>query len=88
MTPPKITGIRTTESRLIVELGEGREMSLALSISERLARATPDERMRWTIGTQGLSVHWPAIDEDIAVWDVLGIDEDAYLRSLREAPVG
>ena len=26
-------------------------------------------------------------DEDIAIWEVLGIAEDAYLRSLREAPV-
>lgn len=37
---------------------------------------------------RGISVHWPDVDEDIAIWDVLGIAEDAYLRSLREAPVG
>jgi len=34
------------------------------------------------------SVHWPDIDEDIAIWEVLGIAEEVYLRSLREAPVG
>jgi len=33
-------------------------------------------------------VHWPDVDEDIAIWEVLGIAEDAYLRWLHEAPVG
>ncbi|MEK6720826.1 MAG: DUF2442 domain-containing protein [Chloroflexota bacterium] len=49
--------------------------------------ATPAEREHWTIGPRGISVHWPDVDEDIAIWEVLGIAEDAYLRSLREAPV-
>jgi hypothetical protein len=44
------------------------------------------EREHWMIGPRGISVHWPDVDEDIAIWEVLGIAEDAYLRSLREAP--
>jgi hypothetical protein len=32
-------------------------------------------------------VHWPDVDEDIAIWEVLGIAEDAYFRSLKETPV-
>jgi hypothetical protein len=32
-------------------------------------------------------VNWPDVDEDIAIWEVLGVAEDVYLLSLREAPV-
>lgn len=87
MTPPTIKAIRAMDDRLIFELDGDREVSLPLSSSSRLANATPAERDHWTIGPRGTSVHWPDVDEDIAVWEVLGIAEDAYLRSLREAPV-
>lgn len=88
MTPPTIKAIRAIDDRLIFELDEDREVSLPISASARLAKATPAEREHWTIGPRGISVHWPDVDEDIAIWEVLGIAEDAYLRSLREAPVG
>jgi hypothetical protein len=88
MTPPKIRAFRVIDDRLIFELDQGREVRLPLSIPARLASASPTQRDNWTIGYGGISVHWPEIDEDIAVWNVLGIPEDAYLRSLGEAPVG
>jgi len=88
MTPQKIRAIRVIDDRLIFELDQDREVSLPISTSSRLERATPAERGHWTVGPSGMSVHWPEVDEDIAIWEVLGIAEDAYLRSLREAPVG
>jgi len=87
MTPPTIKAIRAIDDRLIFELDQDREVSLSISASARLAKATPAESEHWTIGPRGISVHWPDVDEDIAIWEVLGIAEDAYLRSLREAPV-
>ncbi len=87
MTPPTIKSIRTIDARLVFELDHDREVSLPLSASTRLANATPAERDHWTIGSQGMSVHWPDVDEDIAIWEILGIAEEAYFRSLREAPV-
>jgi hypothetical protein len=88
MTPPTIKAVRTIDDRVIFELDHGREVSLPLSTSARLRVATPAERAYWVIGPRGISVHWPAIDEDIAIWEVLGIAEDTYLRWLREVPVG
>ena len=88
MTPPTIKAFRATDDRLFFSLDQGREVSLPLSMSARLANGTPAERAHWTISARGTSVHWPDIDEDIAIWEVLGIAEDVYLRSLREAPVG
>ena len=87
MTPPTIKAIRVIDDRLIFELDEDREVSLPISASACLAKATLAEREHWTIGPRGISVHWPDVDEDIAIWEVLGIAEDAYLRSLRETPV-
>ena len=87
MTPPTIKAIRAIDDRLIFELDQDREVSLPISASARLVQATPAERENWTIGPRGISAHWPDVDEDIAIWDVLGIAEEAYLRSLREAPV-
>ena len=72
---------------------DNRRTSLAASTrlparSAELSQATQAERDHWTIGPRGISVHWPDIDEDIAIWEILGIAEDTYLRSLRETPVG
>ncbi len=88
MTPPTIKAVREIEDRLIFELDHEREVSLPLSTSARLAVSTPSERAYWVVGPRGISVHWPAIDADIAIWEVLGIAEDTYLRWLREVPVG
>lgn len=88
MTPPTIKHVRTENDRLVFELDDDRHVSLPVAISRRLARATVGQRSHWTIGPQRLSVHWPEIDEDIAIWEVLRISEDAYLRSLLETPVG
>ncbi len=87
MTTPMIKNIRIEGERLTFDLGDGREVSLPVSISDRLARATRAQLENWTIGSRGLGAHWPDVDEDIAIWEVLGIAEETYLRSLREAPV-
>ena len=88
MTPPTIRAISTTEDRLTFELDGDRVVSIPISMSARLQRATAIERERWTIDPRGIYAHWPDVDEDIAVWEILGIAEDAYLKSFHEAPVG
>jgi hypothetical protein len=87
MTSPIITNIRIDEQRIVFELTDDREVSLPLTISSGLARASTAERQHWVLQSRGLSAHWPDIDEDIAIWDILGIPEDVYLRSLQAEPV-
>ena len=87
MTLPTIKSIRTDDRRLVFELDDEREVSLPITMSARLTGATAAQRAHWTIGLSGLTAHWPDVDEDIAIWEVLGIAEEIYLRSLREAPV-
>ena len=88
MAPPIIKTIRAIDDRLIFELDQGREVSLPLSVSTRLSKASQAQRDRWTIGPRGISAHWPDVDEDIAIWEILGIREEVYFQSLKEAPVG
>jgi hypothetical protein len=87
MTLPTIKSIRIDDDRLIFEVGEGREVSLPISTSDRLVGATSAQIKNWTISRGGLGAHWPDVDEDIAIWEILGIAEETYLRSIREAPV-
>jgi hypothetical protein len=87
MTSPIITNIRIDDDRIVFELTDDREVSLPLTIAAGLARASTTERQQWVIQSQGLSAHWPDIDEDIAIWDVLGIPEDVYLRTRQAEPV-
>lgn len=87
MNPPTITNVRTEGDRLIFELDDERHVSLPTAMSRRLTQATAVQREHWTIGPRGLFVHWPDVDEDIAIWDVLGIREDTYLAAFDEVPV-
>ncbi len=88
MKPPSIIDVRATGDRLVFVLDTDREISLPHSISRRLAAATDREREAWVLGEPGLSVRWPELDEDIAIWDALGIPESAFLAPLRPAPTG
>jgi len=52
---------------LTVELGDGRRVSVPLAWYPRLAHGRPAERRRWELIGDGSGIHWPELDEDIAV---------------------
>ncbi|MGK2850392.1 MAG: DUF2442 domain-containing protein [Candidatus Limnocylindrales bacterium] len=87
MNPPTIRNVRTEDDRLIFELDDERQVSLPVAVSRRLSQATAVQRDHWTIGPRGIFVHWPDVDEDMAIWDILGIREETYLAALDEIPV-
>jgi hypothetical protein len=62
-------------------LADGREVSAPLSWSERLTRATEKERAVWRIGGFGTYVEWPAIDEHIGLWTLLGVPEEEVMEA-------
>ncbi len=41
-------------------------------ISPRLLRTSPEERMEYELSPSGYGIHWPLIDEDLAVDALLG----------------
>jgi Protein of unknown function (DUF2442) len=63
--------VTCTEDTLMVELSDGRSISVPLAWYPRLVHGTPDERSNWRLIGQGLGIHWPALDEDISVENLL-----------------
>jgi hypothetical protein len=56
-----------TKNALHFVLADGREISAPLEWFPRLRDASEKERNDWRLIGNGIGVHWPQIDEDIAV---------------------
>jgi hypothetical protein len=56
---------------LSVELVDGRLISVPLSWFPRLVHATRKERNTWRLIAGGRGIHWPDVDEDISVANLL-----------------
>src|SRR6059036_485035 len=59
--------VRVTDRALVVELRDGRVVSVPLAWYPRLAEGSPRERRLWEFLGPGLGIHWPDLDEDISV---------------------
>lgn len=60
-----------TEESLNVELLDGRTISVPLRWYPRLSAASSQERANWTLIGRGEGIHWPDLDEDISVANLL-----------------
>ena len=63
--------VTVTEDTLVVDLVDGRTVSVPLPWYPRLANGTPTEREHWRLIGRGEGVHWPDLDEDISVAGLL-----------------
>ena len=80
----KATSVKVTADTLIVDLRDGRTVSVPVSWYPRLAEGTPSERRRWELIGPGIGIHWPALDEDISVEAVLqGLGSNESSASLQ-----
>ena len=68
---PRILKVQVTEDSLIVDLEDGRTISVPLSWYPRLVYATAEERQNFQIAGAGYGIHWPDVDEDIGVEGLL-----------------
>jgi len=67
----RVRGVSLTEDELSVALMDGRTIIVPLAWYPRLAQATPEQRARWEPAGAGQGIHWPDIDEDLNVADLL-----------------
>jgi len=65
------TQVSVTNDTLAVELSDGRSIAVPLAWYPRLLHGTVEERSRWRLIGQGLGIHWPDLDEDISVENLL-----------------
>ena len=66
-----IQTIDISDDTLAVELADGRTVSVPLVWYPRLVHGTNEERTNWRLIGQGQGIHWPDLDEDISVKNIL-----------------
>ena len=74
-----------TEESVTVELDDGRTISAPIAWYPRLLHATPEERNNWRLIARGEGIHWPDLDEDISIENILfGKPSGESQRSLKQ----
>ena len=63
--------VQVTDDALIVDLSDGRTVSVPLAWFPRLLHGTPEERSTWRLIGDGEGIHWPKLDEDISVENLI-----------------
>lgn len=91
--PTSTVRITVTEDTLVVELADGRAISVPLDWYPRLVHATPAERNRWELHADNQHIHWPDLDEDLSVEGLLagrpsGESERSFKRWLAAKEAG
>ena len=85
LTPIKAQSVSVTDAELIVSLEDGRTVSVPLAWYPRLFYGKAQERQNWEFLGRGEGIHWPDLDEDIAVAHLLaGISSGESQRSLQK----
>jgi hypothetical protein len=56
---------------LTVSLEDGRRVSVPIVWFPKLAEATDAQRRSWRLIGRGVGIHWPGLDEDISVENLL-----------------
>jgi hypothetical protein len=74
-----------TDSAVVFELLDGERISAPLESYPRLYHGRPEERGHWRLIGGGVGVHWPDLDEDISVENILaGKRSRESLRSFNQ----
>ena len=63
--------VNVTDDALIMDLSDGRTVLVPLAWFPRLLHGTPEERDKWRLIGDGEGIHWPDLDEDIIVENLI-----------------
>ena len=63
--------VHVSSDTLMVELTDGRTIGVPVAWYPRLVHGTDAERNHWSLIGGGRGVHWPDLDEDISVENLL-----------------
>jgi hypothetical protein len=66
-----VQNVAVTDDSLMVDLVDGRTVSVPLAWYPRLLHDQPEERNSWRLVGQGEGIHWPELDEDISAENIL-----------------
>jgi len=68
---PLAQNVECTDDSLIVELVDGRIITVPVSWFPTLSNASKTQRDNWELIGDGEGIHWPDIDEDLSVAGLL-----------------
>jgi hypothetical protein len=71
LSVPPARGVRFGDGVLIVELVDGRTLTVPLEWYPRLDHASERERSNWQLIGKGQGIHWSLLDEDLSVEGLL-----------------
>src|SRR6266851_3472033 len=74
--------VRFGDDKLIVDLEDGRQISVPVAWFPRLVAADDVQRTRWELVGRGIGISWPDIDEDISVANLLEKDGELLMADL------
>lgn len=63
--------VSVSDDALVVDLADGRTITVPLAWFPRLAHGTAGERANWRLIGDGEGIHWPDLDEDISIESLL-----------------
>ncbi|MEO0535878.1 MAG: DUF2442 domain-containing protein [Cyanobacteria bacterium P01_A01_bin.123] len=70
-TDPLAAQANIVDDKLIVDLIDGRSLSIPLNWYPRLQHASPTELQSWQIIGDGYAIEWPDLDEHIGIEGLL-----------------
>ena len=87
----KAQNVSVGDDTLAVDLSDGRTISVPLAWFPRLLHGTPEERSNWRFIGDREGIHWPDLDEDISVENLLagkpsGESQSSFKRWLEKRP--
>lgn len=68
---PAVTQVKVTSEKLVVDLDDGRTISVPLDWYPRLRHASPKERRNWQLLGGGYAIEWSELDEHIGIEGLL-----------------
>jgi hypothetical protein len=68
---PAAIKIMVTADRLVVDLADGRSLTVPLAWYPRLVHGSESERKNWQLLGDGYAMEWPDLDEHIGVEGLL-----------------
>ena len=86
---PQAQNVVVTDDALTVDLSDGPTISVPLAWYPRLLHSTPNERNNWRFIGGNDGIHWPDIDEDISIKNIIlgkpsGESQKSFQRWLDE----
>ena len=68
---PLAQNVKCTDDSLVVELVDGRIITIPVSWFPTLSNASKAQRDNWELLGDGEGIHWPDVDEDLSVAGLL-----------------